>query len=142
MNIAKFLKTPTLENICERLLQEQIDCSLTAFHATVLFLYLLKTSENQRFSKVFRGYRKKTVAQSWLLIGEFESAWDCTRLQSYFRGYLKKIKFSQRAVLISFAFFKSSFWIYHLFSIYILIYSYIIIIYIYLNLSTSNTSIN
>ena len=100
-------------------------CSLTAFHATVLFLYLLKTSENQRFCKVFRGYRKKTVAQSWLLIGEFES---------YFRGYLKKINFSQRAVLINFAFFKSSFWIYHLYSIYILKYSYIIIIYIFISI--------
>ena len=32
------------------------------FHATGLFLYPLKTSENQRFSDVFRGYRKRPVA--------------------------------------------------------------------------------
>ena len=32
------------------------------FHATSLFRYLLKTSENQRFSNVFRGYRKRPVA--------------------------------------------------------------------------------
>ena len=31
------------------------------FHATDLFLYLLKTSENHWFSIVFRGYRKRPV---------------------------------------------------------------------------------
>ena len=30
------------------------------FHATDLFLYPLKTSENQRFSDAFRGYRKRS----------------------------------------------------------------------------------
>ena len=35
-------------------------------HATGLFLYPLKTSENQRFSDVFRGYRKRPVAWNWL----------------------------------------------------------------------------
>ena len=33
-----------------------------SFHATGLFLYPLKTSENQRFSDVFRGYRKRPMA--------------------------------------------------------------------------------
>ena len=32
------------------------------FQASVPFLYSLKTSENQRFSDVFRGYRKGTLA--------------------------------------------------------------------------------
>ena len=32
-----------------------------SFHATGLFLYALKT-ENQRFSDVFKGYRKSPVA--------------------------------------------------------------------------------
>ena len=32
------------------------------FHVIGLFLYPLKTSENQRFSDVFRGYRKRPVA--------------------------------------------------------------------------------
>ena len=33
-----------------------------SFEATGLFLYSLKISENQRFSDVFRGYRKRPVA--------------------------------------------------------------------------------
>ena len=32
------------------------------FHATGVFLYPLKTSENQRFSDVSSGYREKSVA--------------------------------------------------------------------------------
>ena len=32
------------------------------FQANALFLYPLKTSENQRFSDVFRGYRNRTLA--------------------------------------------------------------------------------
>ena len=35
---------------------------LNPFHATDLFLYPRKTSENLRFSDVFRGYRKRPVA--------------------------------------------------------------------------------
>ena len=38
------------------------------FHATDLFLYLLKTSENQRFCDVFRGYRKRSVAWNGLTV--------------------------------------------------------------------------
>ena len=36
--------------------------SLKQFHATALFLYPLKTSENQRFSDVFMGCINKPVA--------------------------------------------------------------------------------
>ena len=32
------------------------------FYTTGIFLYPLKTLENERFSDVFRGYRKKPVA--------------------------------------------------------------------------------
>ena len=35
---------------------------INPFHATGLFLYPLKKSENQRFSVVFRGYRKRPAA--------------------------------------------------------------------------------
>ena len=35
-------------------------------HVTGLFLYPLKTSENQRFSYIFRGYRKRPVAKNGL----------------------------------------------------------------------------
>ena len=36
---------------------------INPFHATGLFLFPLKTSENQRFSNILRGYRKRPV--SW-----------------------------------------------------------------------------
>ena len=47
MNIS-FTDTKTIERV-------------NPFHATGLFLYPLKTSENQRFSDVFRGYRTRPV---------------------------------------------------------------------------------
>ena len=34
---------------------------INPFHATDLFWYPLKTSENQRFSDIFRGYQKRSV---------------------------------------------------------------------------------
>ena len=37
------------------------DC-FNPFHATVLFLYSLETSENQRFFDISRRYRKRLVA--------------------------------------------------------------------------------
>ena len=37
------------------------------FHSTGRSLYPLKTSENQRLSDVFRGYRKRLVASKWLM---------------------------------------------------------------------------
>ena len=40
---------------------------LNPFHATGLFLYLLKTSENLWFSDTFREYRKRPVAWSGLM---------------------------------------------------------------------------
>ena len=39
---------------------------MNSFHAIGLFLFPLKTSENQRFSDVFRGYRKQRVAENRL----------------------------------------------------------------------------
>ena len=39
---------------------------INPFHDTVLFLYLLKTSENLKFSDVFSGYRKRSVAWNGL----------------------------------------------------------------------------
>ena len=36
-------------------------------HATVLFLYALKTSEKNKFSYVSRGYRKRPVVWYWLM---------------------------------------------------------------------------
>ena len=35
---------------------------INPFHASILFLYPLKTSERQMFSYVFRGYRNGTLA--------------------------------------------------------------------------------
>ena len=39
---------------------------INPFHATGLFLFPLKTSGNQRFSDVFRGYKKRSVALNGL----------------------------------------------------------------------------
>ena len=39
---------------------------INPFQATVLLLYPLKTSENQRFRGVFMGYGKKPVELNWL----------------------------------------------------------------------------
>ena len=36
------------------------------FYITDLFWYLLKISENQRFSNIFRGYQKRSVARNGL----------------------------------------------------------------------------
>ena len=38
------------------------------FHATDLFWYLLKTSENQRFSDIFRRYQKRSVVWNGLTV--------------------------------------------------------------------------
>ena len=35
---------------------------IDVFHATDLFLYFLRTSENKRFSDIFREFRKRPVA--------------------------------------------------------------------------------
>ena len=40
---------------------------LNPFHATDLFWYPLKTSENQTFSNVSRGYQKRSVARNGLI---------------------------------------------------------------------------
>ena len=40
--------------------------TISTFHTTDLFLYPLKTSENQRFSQVFMGYRKRSVTRNGL----------------------------------------------------------------------------
>ena len=38
------------------------------FNATGLFLHILQTSKNKRFSDIFRGYRERLVAWKWLLM--------------------------------------------------------------------------
>ena len=42
-------------------LLKELQESINSFHGTGLFLYPLKISENQRFSDVFKGYRKRPV---------------------------------------------------------------------------------
>ena len=37
--------------------QGALQSDINSFHANVLFIYPLKTSENERFSSVFKGYR-------------------------------------------------------------------------------------
>ena len=60
-SVMKDLSTEPYLQPCHTSLMElfcEIDQQL---HATVLFRYALKTSENQRISDVFRGYRKRPV---------------------------------------------------------------------------------
>ena len=48
-------------------LQKNFSATLSnTFHATGLFLYPLKTSENLWFSNVFRGYTKRQAVWNWL----------------------------------------------------------------------------
>ena len=45
---------------------------INPFYANVLFLYLLKTPENQNFSDVFRGYRNMTLDVKRINIKDFK----------------------------------------------------------------------
>ena len=47
---------------------------INAFHATGLFLYPLKTSENQRFPDVFRGYREWHETGYFFYISNWDQA--------------------------------------------------------------------
>ena len=63
--------------------------SLQPFHAANLFLYLLKKSENQRFSEIFRGYRKRLatwkVSVSLVKTEWFrEVTWDSLQIHDLF----------------------------------------------------------
>ena len=49
---------PSAESHCS----ENSSLVVNPFHVSVFFLYPLKTSENQRFSDVFIGYRKRPAA--------------------------------------------------------------------------------
>ena len=55
------------------------------FHATGLFLHPLKTSEKQRFSVVFWGYRKSPVANLWV-----NSSWRPSERSLRSRDVMKK----------------------------------------------------
>ena len=50
-------QTTVMELFLRKLLSPVNPC-----HVTALFIYPLKTSENQKFSDVFRGYRKRSMA--------------------------------------------------------------------------------
>ena len=57
---------------------------LNSFSTNILLLYPLKTSENLRFSDVFRDYRSGTLVENWLIsflgwctIGKYFSNWFC-----------------------------------------------------------------
>ena len=62
------------------------------FHANDLFLYPLKTSENQRFSDVFRGYRKRLTAWNWLLTIFITYCWKAGKLSEL--SFRKKYNWS------------------------------------------------
>ena len=51
---------------------ESYFCGINPFYANVPFLYSLKTSENQRFSDVFRGYGNGSLVSKSLM-----TTWKC-----------------------------------------------------------------
>ena len=66
------------------------------FHKTAPYLYSLKTSENLWFFDVFRGYRKRIVAQIGLIR---KYVWDIL-LNLMLKGWLKNTKFSCKFLLL------------------------------------------
>ena len=54
--------------ICEN--SQNTNHNLNTFHASGLFLYSMKTSENQRFSNIFRGHRNRRVRWNELKVLE------------------------------------------------------------------------
>ena len=65
LNIQSFLwESFLIQNSTDK--ETLIDFLINPFHATGLFRYPLKTSENQRLSDVFRGYQKRPVAWNGL----------------------------------------------------------------------------
>ena len=80
----KSTRTTSLTSNCQLgfvIIRRSIGFSDNPFHATGLFLYPLKT-ENQKFSDVFRGYRKRSVTWNAFI-----------RLQIYVFAGLQEIKF-------------------------------------------------
>ena len=69
--------------------------SINPFQATGLFLYPLKTSENQRFSDVFRGHRKRPVAWNGL-----RSKWVKWKPFSYTLTLDKALNQSNRSIVL------------------------------------------
>ena len=77
VNFAKFLRKSILQDIFWQLLLNQgekfklffftMQELFDPFHATDLFWYPLKASENLRFSDVFKGYQKRSVVWNGLM---------------------------------------------------------------------------
>ena len=62
---------------------------INPFYATDLFWYPLKTSENQRFSDVFRGYQKRPVAWNGLKKAQIKSKLSGVTLNSLQQTHMK-----------------------------------------------------
>ena len=69
--------------------------NINPFHATALFPHHLKTSENQRFSDVFRGYTKRSVAKIGLFFG------DNVPLPWHIQDFIKHLGWSFFAVIVN-----------------------------------------
>ena len=82
-----FVVLKTLYNISNiwKSVKRYITIRVNPFHDTGVFLYPMKTSENQRFSDVFRGYRKRLVAWNRLMYFQKHQMLLC-----YFLSYWEK----------------------------------------------------
>ena len=76
--IWRFIKYPTQRGVL-----------INPFHATDLFWYPLKTSENHRFSDAFRGYQKRSVAGNGLKAKTQRRRCGCLRLKAWERNILE-----------------------------------------------------
>ena len=65
---------------------------LATFHDTFLFLYTLKTSENRRFSDVFRECRKRSMTWNELNQGNSGAQMECSQSSIKIRALWLKIK--------------------------------------------------
>ena len=78
------------------LIFQRKDESVNLFHANVLFLHPLKTSENLRFSHVFRGYRNRILAWKELMVCKFAGSHIDTLRCSVKKVFLKILQYSQK----------------------------------------------
>ena len=66
LSFVELLRISNSATFPQRNLQNLMTERFSPFQSSVTFLYPLKTSENQRFSDVFRGYRNVTQDQNGL----------------------------------------------------------------------------
>ena len=97
--LSEYRKIRTRKSSFSRSEYYNVEKSITPFHTTCLFVYLLKTSENVCFFDVFKGYRKRPAAWNGLtMIQSIKRHKEkrlprntCTQMQSFLVGTTETI---------------------------------------------------